>query len=679
MSPWASPVILVPKRDSDKPRMVIDYRKLNAVTIPLVYPIINIEDFLFLLNGSAIFAVMDVFSMYYQIEVEEDKSKTAFVTPTGHYEFNRMSFGLQGAPATSAKAVSTILADLINVDIFVYFDDILIFAKSFDELMLKIAMVLDCLRTHDLNLKPSKCEFAVNKAKYLGHEVSGEGIKPDMERVQAIDRMRTPKNVQEVKSILGMASFYRKFINDFAAITELLIKLIRKNAIFNWAGEQEAALQTLKKRLISPPVLAHFDPNAMLELRTDACGYAIGGVLLQHENNELNEGRVLQFMSRSLNKCERNYSPIEKEALAVIWCIGKSRHFLQGKKFIITTDAHSLCWLLNIKDPNGRIARWTLRLQPYLFEIRYRAGHLHNDADCLSRKIINNDRIIEDDFDEIPCYVIGRTTATNIKEHKKTDQYCQKIRKLLNDTELTKNARKRIMKKYIELNGLLYKRSMIDRRMEYLLLVPKSLLEQAIRGCHDLDSSGHFGIISTYHRFKKRFYAPKMLKQVKKYVQSCNKCQLRNLKHGKQEGLQKPIPVSETLFGTIFTDIFGPIVETEDKYAYVLVIVDQLSKYCVAEPLKNADSETTVKVLHEKWILKFGVPKVIVSDNGRNFVSEFTKSYFKRMGIIHKTSSPSHPQGHSPVERLIRTIQDGLSKVIDDTHRNWKEKLPERR
>ncbi|RWR99804.1 enzymatic polyprotein endonuclease reverse-like protein, partial [Dinothrombium tinctorium] len=198
-SPWASPVILVPKRGSDIPRTVVDYRKLNAVTTP---------------RGSAHFASMDVFSMYYQIEVAEDKAKTAFVTPDGHYEFNRMSFGLQGAPATSAEAVKNILADMINVEIVVYFDDILVFARDFDQLLFRLQKVFERLKIHNLRLKPSKCEFAVDRVKFLGHEISLKGIEPDQERVIAIRGMKPPVDVKGIKSFLDADCISRHLAVD---------------------------------------------------------------------------------------------------------------------------------------------------------------------------------------------------------------------------------------------------------------------------------------------------------------------------------------------------------------------------------------------------------------------------------------------------------------------------------
>ncbi|RWS26144.1 pol polyprotein-like protein [Leptotrombidium deliense] len=675
LSPWAFPIVLVPKPGSDKPRMVIDYRRLNKITTPLVHPITNFSDFLHMFNNKKYFATMDVFAMYHQIAVEEkDKPKTAFVTPSGHYQFERMPFGLQGAPATSANAVKIILGDIMYTIVAVYFDDILTGGATFDEFKENLIKVFSRLRKHNLKLKPSKCNFGLDKVCYLGREISADGIRPDPEKVKVVKEWLPPKNQKEVKSILGFASFHRDHIEKFAEITESMTQLIRKNAKFDWTKQRDKDFERLKEKLTSAPVLAHFDPEAQLELRTDACGYAIGGVLLQHKDGKT---QVLCYMSRSLNKHERNYSNPEKEALAAVWCMGKIRQYTFGKHTIITTDSHSLCWLLTVKDANGRLVRWSLKLQPYSFEIRYKAGRLHTDADCISRHVpVPVDD--ENDNIDLPFNLLQTEyTVADIKESQEGDEFCIKMVKILKGENASKRVQRRQQTKYEVKDGVLYKITYVNKKVRSLLVVPKAMQEYVIMSCHDLPTAGHFGVLRTYIRIRQRFYFQKMIEKVKKWIASCKTCQLRKQQQNTHIGEQQPIPVNERIFGTIFADIFGPITESADGHKYVLVIVDQLSKYCVAIPLHSFESETTVKTFHKYWVLRFGYPDVVITDNGRNFVSEYTEYYFNASRIKHKTSSPFHPKGHSPVERMIRTMQEGLAKLVSAEHKDWHEKLDE--
>ncbi|UYV82933.1 hypothetical protein LAZ67_22001433 [Cordylochernes scorpioides] len=378
-SPWSFPVILVKKRDG-KYRFCVDYRKLNDVTVKDVYPIPRIDEVLDTLQGSKYFSAIDLKSGYWQVEVEEkDKEKTAFTTAHGLYEFNVMPFGLCNAPATFERNMENMLGNLRWQICLCYLDDVIIYSSDFSTHLKRIEAVLKCFREANLKLNNKKCQFAFEELEILGHITNQHGIKPAEHNIKAIRDFPRPKKIKEVQSFLGMCSYYRKFIKGFSKIADPLTSLIKKNVPFTWTENQEKAFQTLKVALINPPILGHFDPNAITYIHTDASNIGLGATLVQKFGDK---EKVISYLSRTLSKPEQNYSTTEKECLAVVWSMSKLRPYLYGRHFKIVTDHHALCWLKNLKDPTGRLARWALKIQEYNFEIIHKSGKKHLDADA---------------------------------------------------------------------------------------------------------------------------------------------------------------------------------------------------------------------------------------------------------------------------------------------------------
>ena len=265
----------------------------------------------------------------------------------------------------------------------IYLDDILVYSRTFEDHLCHLRQVFDRLRHANLKLKPSKCKFACPQVKYLGHVVSPEGIAPDDDKISAVRDFPRPHNVKTVRSSLGLANYYRRFIKDFAKIASPLNKLLRKDQKFIWTDSCEQAFKALKDALISAPILAFPDFKEQFHLYTDASNEGLGVTLGQIQNNR---EVAIAYAGRDLNAAEKNYSTTEREALAVIFGIKKFEPYLYGRKFILPTDHHSLKWLMSISDPPGRLARWSLLVQQYDFEIQQRPGIVHGNADALSRR-----------------------------------------------------------------------------------------------------------------------------------------------------------------------------------------------------------------------------------------------------------------------------------------------------
>lgn len=387
VSPYNSPLWIVPKKEDasgeKKWRIVVDYRKLNDVTVGNFYPLPNIEDILDQLGHSQYFTTLDLASGFHQIQMkDEDICKTAFSTPSGHFEYIRMPFGLKNAPSTFQGAMNTALTGLQGTQCFVYLDDIVIFASSIEEHSQKLQNVFDRLRSNRLLLQPDKCEFMHREVAYLGHIISDKGISPNPNKISAIKDYPKPQNPKQIKQFLGLAGYYRRFIKDFSKFAKPLTNLLKKDVLFNWTSEQENSFSYFKEILTKEPILQYPDFTREFLLTTDSSNYAIGVILSQ---GDIGKDLPIAYASRTLNKAECNYSTIERELLAIVWGVQHFRPYLYGRKFTILTDHRPLTWLFNCKDPSSRLVRWRLKLEEYSYEIRYKPGRVNSNADALSR------------------------------------------------------------------------------------------------------------------------------------------------------------------------------------------------------------------------------------------------------------------------------------------------------
>lgn len=390
-SPWCAPVHLVPKRSDAsgeiKYRMVIDYRRLNDLTTDDKYPLPNITDLFDKLGKSTYFSTIDLASGYHQIELEEsDKQKTAFSTQHGHFEFQRMPFGLKTAPATFQRAMDSVLRGLQGIHCLVYLDDIIVYSSSLEEHIRKLRAVFDRLRQTNLKVQLDKTEFLRKEVLYLGHKITKDGLKPNEDKIKAVMDFPIPKTTTEIKSFLGLVGYYRKFIKDFAKITQPLTNCLKKRNKISIDTDYINAFNKCKELLCNAPLLQYPDPSKPYILTTDASNVALGGVLSQ---GPIGSDKPIAYASRTLSDTESRYSTIERELLAIIWAIKHFRPYLYGQKFFIYTDHRPLAWLNSMKDPSSKLTRWRLSLQDYNFEIIYKNGKQNTNADALSRIKVN--------------------------------------------------------------------------------------------------------------------------------------------------------------------------------------------------------------------------------------------------------------------------------------------------
>ena len=311
------------------------------------------------LNGARWFTTLDVFSGFYNIEIDEcDRDKTAFVvpgSPGGLYRFKRMPYGLCNAPATFCRVMDTLFGDLIYKFVLIYIDDFIIYSRSFEEHLEHVRVVLERLATAGLKVKLKKCFFAQSEVEFLGHLVSAAGISSSPQKVDAIFRMVAPTSVRGVRTFLGMTSYYRRYIFRYASVAEPLNALLKKDTPFQWNDVHQRSFNELKRLLCEAPIMSHFDPELPVEIHTDASAYGVGAVCVQRQNGE---ERVIAYASKTLNKAQRNYGATELEVLAVVFGIEKFRYYaLNNMQFKVVTDHSAISALLRTKYPDGRLAR----------------------------------------------------------------------------------------------------------------------------------------------------------------------------------------------------------------------------------------------------------------------------------------------------------------------------------
>ena len=381
--PWAAPIVMVKKKDGSW-RLCVDYRKLNQVTKKDAHPLPRIDDTLDQLSGAHWFSTLDLASGYWQVELDpNDKEKTVFSTPFGLFQFNVMPFGLCNAPSTFQRLMEMVLAGLHWSICLVYIDDIIVYGRTCQEHLERLEEVFKRLKQTGLKMKPSKCYLLQKRVRYLGHILSEDGVETDPEKVSCIKNWPTPSNVEELRQFLGIATYYRRFVHQFAHIAAPLHRLTNKGSNYHWSLECNDAFCILKHKLSSAPILCFPQFEKEFTVDTDASDSGLGAVLSQVIDGE---ERVVAYASRTLTKSERHYATTRKEMLALVWALKHFRPYLYGKKFTARTDHKALIWLQSFKHPEGQVARWLQTLAEFQFTVEHRQGLLHSNADALSRR-----------------------------------------------------------------------------------------------------------------------------------------------------------------------------------------------------------------------------------------------------------------------------------------------------
>lgn len=666
-SPFSAPVLFVKKKDGSL-RLCVDYRMLNDRTIRNRFPLPVIDDLIDSLGGARYFSKLDLMAGYHQIRVHpSDEYKTAFSTRSGHYQFRVMPFGLTNAPATFQSFMNHILSPYLHDFVVVYLDDILIYSKTKEEHQRHVKLVLDTLKANKLIAKKSKCEFFRKETSFLGFKLSTNGILPLHDKVQAVREFPTPTSIKQAQSFLGLANFYRRFIPNFSKIAAPLTQFTSKKSV--WSTEQDVAFATLKERLTSSPVLLVPDLKKDFVLTTDASHECMGATLEQR-NSDGSLAGVVGYWSKRLQGSQLNYSVQEQEFLAVVEALKQYRHLLIGKHFILRTDHFSLTYLMiQTKTPQGRIARWLDTLAEYDFTIEHISGVTNTAADALSRVQVSAlaaTPLLEDE-----------ETLQSIKINLPEDPYFGEIYSTLQnpneDAMIPKHIRHHI-RHYRLVDELLYFTTTVGSdNSNWRLCIPKvpSVRNKIFVEAHEPPSSGHFGPYKTYFMLAQHFYWPRMFKDIKTFIRSCDNCQRCKTGGKGTDGLLKPLDIPERRWSSISLDFVTGLPISNGCDA-VLVVTDRLTKrgHFIAT-VKTIDAPGTAQLYFNEIVRLHGVPQSIVSDRDVRFVSSFWKKLHELFGSRLLFSTTNHPQTDGQTERLNRTLNNLLRAYCFNEHDSW--------
>ena len=689
---WSSPVVLVKKKDGTV-RICGDFRKLNRVCEVPAFPIPRIDSLLDSLGGNSLFSVLDLKSGYNQMKIRaEDRCKTSITLPFGLWQYRTCPYGLSGAPSSFARLLSLVLGDLVPDDAVSYFDDILTFSDDFDSHLTRLDKVFSRLSAANLTLNLSKCRFFQSKITYLGHVVSSAGVSPDLEKVEKVREWPVPMNAKALSQFLGLATYFKRYIKDFAGIAAPLHHLTRKDVEFHWDTEAQVAFESLKAALCTAPVLKYpdFSPGAgEFVLDVDCSGSKMGAVLLQRHGDD---ERAVAFDSKSLSKSQRQYSVTKKELLAAVTFVQQFRHYLLGRKFTLRTDHASLQWLVNFRNPDGLLARWLEILGEFKFEIVHRPGRLHQAPDALSRRP-DPTREMSTQTESVPPVgnklpsrrVQSMWPSDFIRSAQDSDPAMAEVKRCLGERSARPNQssmsagavpywRQWLRLRLIE--GVLYRvfKAGPKEHEQLQLVVPPQLVPTVLTSLHDGPSGGHFNAAKLAKLARLRFWWPLLDRTVSDFCDKCRRCASRNSPTPRPCASLGQLSASEPM-ELVSMDLVTNLPETASGYKHMLVITDHFTRWVEAYPLRDEKASTIADVLVNEFISRFGVMKRVHSDQGRNFVGAVMKAVCELLDIQQSQTSSYHPMGNAMTERANRTILNMLAKFVE-CHSEWDRHLP---
>ncbi|XP_064487305.1 uncharacterized protein K02A2.6-like [Ornithodoros turicata] len=655
-SDWATPVVPVLKKDGSV-RLCGDFKvTLNPACAVEKYPLPVLEDLFASLNGGQFFTTLDLRDAYNQIPLDEESRKlTVINTHRGLYCFNRLPFGVSSAPAIFQRTIERILHGIPGVQ--AYLDDVLLAERGHDDKVLEA--VLQRFREHGVKLNKQKCCFKKTSVEYLGHRIDGEGIHPMEKNLQAIKDAPLPKNISELRSFLGMLTFYSRFLPSMTTMLAPLYHLLEKKVAWHWGHEQGEAFNRAKTALVNAKVLTHFDPTKELRLECDASSYGLGAVLFHRVHGS---DRPIGFRSRTLTSAEKNYSQLEREALALVFGVKRFRDYLLGREFTLVTDHQPLVGLLRSDRPTpvmaaARIQRWSLLLGGYRYKLEYRPDKTLLTADALSRLPLYM-KEDDDSQNELPEYILalehldeGPVSQTELQATTAADPQLSQIKNYILDG--WPRSRKAVEEdlhpfydRKLELSvayGLIY--------WGHRVIVPQKARKRLLFMLHET----HQGTAAMKALARSRFWWPGLDKDIERITQTCQSC----IQAAPMPRTREPVdwPTTGENWSRIHLDYAGPV-----QGRMILVIVDSHSKWIEAIPLRHATSESTVTSLRAVFS-RFGIPRTLVTDNGTPFTSKEFAEFVRRNCITHLRSAPFHPQSNGLAERAVHTIKDALKKA----------------
>ena len=656
-SPWNSPLLLVPKANG-KWRAVVDYRRLNKVTVPDRYPIPVMLDLLRDVGrGNYYFSSIDLTSGFWQVDLtERSRALTAFSTPRGHYEFLKMPFGLKGSPPTFARIMNHVFHGLIGKTLHVYLDDILVCSKTKEEHLAQLDLVFTKLKEAHLLINPEKCKFLRSKLVFLGHVLDNEGLKTTDDKVKAIQQYPTPKSVTEVRSFLGLANFLRLYVDHFAHTAAPLTQLLKDGAKFSWSDEQDEAFEALKEKLSSTPVLIYPDFNEPFVIQTDACKTGVGAALMQRRDGQL---RPIAYYSAKCSPAEQQYGITHLEGLAVIKALEQFREIIHGYKIEVHTDHQALTsFFVNGKNAHGRVGRWMLIFSEYDPLLKYIPGRTNVLADALSRNIaaVTNSVI---DIDKI-------------KIQQANDPLYSVIIQALNKCEPLPKVPGLPVKEFYLHDGALFRQSRPGKRSAQRdtyqqLVIPELFVPDLLSLIHNSVFAMHTGKDRCVKAARKLYFFPRQAVRIARYIDNCATCN-EHKGHTTSPPPMLQYDVPDKPFDKVSIDLLSIPTTSAAGNQYVCVMIDAFSRYVELVALPSKTARVVADAFNERILLRHGAPKILQADNAGEFNNAVLDEICKRFNINKVNIVAYHPESNGLVERLNRTVLTAMRAILHDSH-----------
>jgi hypothetical protein len=644
-SPFSSPVLLVKKKDGSW-RFCVDYRHLNAITVKNKYPLPIIDELLDELAGVQWFTKLDLRAGYHQIIMHiEDEHKTAFQTHHGHFEFRVIPFGLTSAPATFQSVMNNILSSLLRKCVLVFVDDILIYSRTLEEHLVHLQTVFQILHKHQLKVKKSKCSFAQQKLAYLGHIISPNGVSTDSDKIAVVQSWPVPSSVKELRSFLGLAGYYRKFVRNYGILSKPLTNLLKKGQLYLWTSATDQAFQAIKHALVTAPVLAMPDFSIPFVVETDASDKGMGAVLMQNNH-------PIAFLSKALGPRHLGLSTYEKESLAIMMAVDHWRPYLQHAEFFIKTDHRSLAFLDNQRLTTPWQHKALTKLLGLRYQIIYKKGSDNRVADALSRYPLGHQVELSALSVALPAWI-----QEVVDGYQQDTDACCKIQTLcINSGAVLDFSLK---------DGVLYYKNRI------WIGNNTSLQHKILANLHSSAVGGHSGIQVTYQRVQHLFAWPRLRASITQYVQSCTVCQQAKPEHVKYPGMLQLLPVPAHAWQIVSLDFIEGLPRSA-TFNCILVVVDKFSKYNHFVPLSHPFTALDVAEAYMQHIHRLhGLPQSLISDRDRIFTSTLWTTLFRLAGTQLRMSSSYHPQTDGQTEHANQCLETYLRCFVHACPSQW--------